>query len=480
MNKYKKLASNTIVLAVGQFGSKLLVVVLMRFYQSVLGQEGYGEIGTIIDTATLLISLATLSIGESVIRFGLDNAYDKSQVFSIGIKVTVLGSGFCYLIIPIIGGLVGILPENNVITLLNEYSVITAVYVMTGSMKSTCALFVRSKGNVRLYAVDGIFTTIMNILFNLLFLLVFKMGNMGYLLSVICADVCSVLFLTYMGRLTKYFILFGVNKRLRRAMLRFAIPMIPTTVMWWIINVSDTFFVSEMLGFTQSGIYKAAYRLPNMIALLSGIFSQAWNMSAIKEKNSRTVANFYTNVFSAFQSFVFVVGAGMLLLIKPVISLICDTPFHIAYIYTPFLVMAVVYSCFVTFMGSVYVVSKQSKRSMVTTAVGAAVNIGLNALLIPLIGIHGAAIATCVSYLAVFYIRVVDTKKFVYMNVHLHKLITNTISLLAMGFVILFCKNQIVFYSVLAVIFIFVVFVNYRACIKMVKLVLGKGKQRKG
>ncbi len=476
MNKYKKLASNTIVLAIGQFGSKLLVVVLMRFYQSVLGQEGYGEISTIIDTATLLISLATLSIGESVIRFGLDNAYDKSQVFSIGIKVTVLGSAFCYLIIPVIGGLSGVLPENNVITLLNEYSIITAVYVMTGGMKSTCALFVRSKGNVRLYAVDGIFTTIMNILFNLLFLLVFKMGNMGYLLSVVCADVCSVLFLTYMGRLSRYFILFGANKKLRRAMLRFAIPMIPTTVMWWIINVSDTFFVSEMLGFTQSGIYKAAYRLPNMIALLSGIFSQAWNMSAIKEKNSRTVANFYTNVFSAFQSFVFVVGAGMLLLIKPVISLICDTPFHIAYIYTPFLVMAVVYSCFVTFMGSVYVVSKQSKRSMVTTAVGAAANIGLNALLIPLIGIHGAAIATCVSYLAVFYIRVIDTKKFVYMNVHLHKLITNTISLLAMGFVILFCKNQMVFYSVLAAIFVFVVFVNYRACIKMVKLVLGKGK----
>lgn len=476
MNKYKKLASNTIVLAIGQFCSKLLVVVLMRFYQSVLGQEGYGEIGTIIDTATLLIALATLSIGESIIRFGLDKAYDKSQVFSIGIKVTVIGSACCFLIIPLIGSISGLLTENNVIKLLDQYSIITAVYVMTGSMKSTCALFVRSKGNVRLYAVDGIFTTVMNVLFNLLFLLVLKMGNTGYLLSVICADICSVLFLTYMGRLTRYFILFGVNRKLRRAMLKFAVPMVPTTVMWWIINVSDTFFVSEMLGFTQSGIYKAAYRLPNMIILLSGIFSQAWNMSAIGEKNSRTAANFYTNVFSAFQSFVCVAGAGMLLLIKPIISVLCDTPFHIAYIYTPFLVMAVVYSCFVTFMGSIYVVSKQSKRSMVTTAVGAMVNIGLNALLIPLIGIHGAAIATCVSYLTVFFIRVVDTKKFVYMNVHLHKLMTNTVSLLGMGFVILFCDNEIVFYSVLASIFLFVVMVNYRACIKMVKLVMGKRK----
>lgn len=476
MNRYKKLASNTIVLALGQFGSKLLVVVLMRFYQNMLGQEGYGEVGTIIDTATLLMAFATLSIGESIIRFGLDKAYNNSEVFSIGLKVTLTGTLTCFIIIPIIGWLTGVLPDNNVIKLLDEYSLITAVYVFTGGLKSTCALFVRSNGYVRLYAIDGIVTTIMNILFNLLFLVGFNMGNMGYLLSVICADICSVMFLTYMARLPRYFILFGCDRTVRREMLRFAIPMIPTTVMWWIINVSDTFFVSEMLGFAESGIYKAAYRLPNMIALLSGIFSQAWNMSAISEKNSRTIAKFYSDVFSAFQSFVFVVGSGMLLLIKPIISVICAEDFHIAYIYTPFLVLAVVYSCFATFMGSIYVASKQSKRSMVTTAVGAAVNIALNALLIPLIGNHGAAIATCVSFVSVFVIRAVDTRKIVFMNLRLRKLVTNTVCILIMGFTVIFVTNDIVFFSILSAVFLFMVLINFRACIKLVKQVMGKRK----
>ncbi len=474
MNKYKKLASNTIILAMGQFCSKLLVVVLMRFYQSQLGEVGYGEIGTIIDACTLLMAFANLSIGESVIRFGLDKAYDKSQVFSIGIKVTIIGTALCFVIIPLFGFISGVWTDNNIVKLLDEYSVIIAVYVMTGSIKSTCALFVRSKGNVTLYAVDGIFTTIMNILFNLLFLLCFHWGNMGYLMSVICADVCSILFLTYMGRLTRYFALFGVNRKLRNAMLKFAIPMVPTTVMWWIINVSDTFFVSGMLGFAQSGLYKAAYRLPNMIALLSGIFSQAWNMSAISEKNSRTIAKFYTNVFSSFQSFVFVVGAGMLLLIKPILSVICDTPFHIAYVYTPFLVLAVVYSCFSTFMGSIYVATKQSKRSMITTAVGAVANIALNSLLIPIIQIHGAAVATFVSFFSVFIIRFFDTKKYVFMKIRGRKLTINTVCLFGMGAVILFCKNSIAFYSILSVIFVFVVLLNVDSCIKMVKLIMGK------
>lgn len=476
MNKYKKLASNTIVLALGQFGSKLLVVLLMRFYQNMLGQEGYGEIGTIIDTATLLMAFATLSIGESIIRFGLDKAYNNSQVFSIGLKVTLTGTLTCFIIIPIIAWLSGVLPDNNVIQLLDEYSLITAVYVFTGGLKSTCALFVRSNGYVRLYAIDGIFTTVMNVLFNLLFLVGLNLGNMGYLLSVICADICSVLFLIYMARLPKYFILFGTDRDVRKAMIRFAIPMIPTTVMWWIINVSDNFFVSEMLGFAESGIYKAAYRLPNMIALLSGIFSQAWNMSAISEKNSRTIAKFYSDVFSAFQSFVFVVGAGMLLLIKPIISVICAEDFHIAYIYTPFLVLAVVYSCFATFMGSIYVASKQSTRSMVTTAVGAVVNIGLNALLIPFMKNHGAAVATCVSFFTVFVIRVVDTKKIVFMNIRLRKLVTNTICLLIMGFTVIFSKNDVIFFAILTAVFLFVVFINFRACIKLVKQVMGKKK----
>ena len=476
MNRYKTLASNTFILALGQFGSKLLVLFLMRFYQSMLGESGYGEINTIIDTATLLIAFATLSIGESIIRFGLDKAYNNAQVFSIGIKVTVAGTIACVVFVPALSLLSGWFPDNKVITLLDNYSWITVLYVMTGSMKSTCALFVRSNGNVRLYAIDGIFTTLMNILFNLLFLLGLQMGNVGYLLSVICADICSVIFLTYLGRLKKYFILFGVDKEIRRAMLRFALPMIPTTVMWWIINVSDTFFVSEWLGFDQSGIYKAAYRLPNMIAIISGIFSQAWNMSAIEEKNSRTIAKFYSDVFSAFQSVIFVIGAGMLLLIKPIISIICDEPFHIAYIYTPFLVMAVVYSCFGTFMGSIYVAAKQSKRSMVTATIGAALNITFNALLIPFMGNHGAAIATCISFFSVFAIRARDTRKTVYMNLKLPKLITNTVCLLIMGMVIIFVTNDIVFFSVLTVIFLFVVLVNYRACIKMAKQILGRGK----
>ena len=59
MDRYKRLASNTIILALGQFGSKFLVILMMRFYQNQLGQDGYGVVCNIVDAAVLLMAFAT-------------------------------------------------------------------------------------------------------------------------------------------------------------------------------------------------------------------------------------------------------------------------------------------------------------------------------------------------------------------------------------------------------------------------------------
>lgn len=475
MNRYKTLAANTAVLAIGQFAAKFLVIIMMGFYQSMLGTTGYGEINNIIDIAVLLMSFASLSIGEGIIRFGLDKSYRKDQVFSIGLRVTVIGLLVSLIFIPLVSLLSDLMPDVQVLALLKQYAWITMLYVITGCLKSSVALFVRSAGYVRLYAVDGIFTTIMNILFNLLLLWAFNLGNIGYLLSVILADVCSICFLWFMADLKRYFLFWGLDKRLTKGMLKFSIPMIPTSVMWWITNVSSSFFVSEMISFEASGIYKAAYKLPSMIALISGIFSQAWNMSAITEKNSRTIANFYTNVFNIFQSFIYVLGAGLLLVIRPAIAIICAPEFHVSYIYTPFLIMSVVFTCFSTFMGSVYLASKQSVRSMVTSAIGAGLNILLCFLLVPVLQIQGAALAGFIGFLVIFIVRALDSRRIVFMDMKLPKMITNILLLFAMGMIVMFVTNDFAYYITLSLLFVIVVILNFQAGIKAVKMILHKG-----
>lgn len=64
-------------------------------------------------------------------------------------------------------------------------------------------------------------------------------------------------------------------------------------------------------------------------------------------------------------------------------------------------------------MATSYTVHKDSFGYLFSGLFGAVFNIVLNFALIPLIGVYGAAIATCISYFFVFVFRLVHTKKYI-------------------------------------------------------------------
>ena len=68
-NKYKTLVSNTMLISLGTFGSKLLVFFMVRFYTSYLTPADYGTADLITQTANLLIPIASLDVAEGVFRF---------------------------------------------------------------------------------------------------------------------------------------------------------------------------------------------------------------------------------------------------------------------------------------------------------------------------------------------------------------------------------------------------------------------------
>lgn len=465
MNKYQKLANNTIVLAIGQFGSKLLVYVMLKFYTSCLGTDGFSDVTNIINASALLISVVTLSISEGVLRYGLDKANNGRHVFSIGINVAVVGLVLFAALVPLIG----------FIEFLAGFEWLIFTYVCTGSIKGICSIYVRARGHVKLFAVDGILTTIMNILFNLLLLGVFNMGVLGYVLSVSLADLCSIIFLCIKARLPQKYRPFGNDKMLRSAMIRYSIPLMPTTIMWWIINVSDTFMVSAIHGSSANGVYAFAYKFPNLASIVVGIFLQAWHMSAITERNSRTISNFYSNVFSMMQTILFIAVAGIMLIMRPMIMPFFGSEgFEYAYFYVPLLLGAVIFQCSSNFMGSIYEASNKTTHSFISSAIGAVMNILLNLLLLNTIGVVGAAIATIASYITVFIYRVIDTKKYLYMKINYKKTCVNILLLTGMGCCVMFMEYGLWQNVINCVIFIVVVALNFRSGIEAVKLFVNK------
>ncbi len=451
MNKYKTLISNTALISLGTIGSKLLVFFMVRFYTGYLTTAEFGTADIITQTCNLLLPIISLGISNGVFRFAIDSNHDKKSVFSSGLYTITLG-GLLFLIIA---------PLLAISQQMRSYLWLIIIYTMASCYHSLCAQFIRAKNKTAFFAVQGIVNTSLVIAFNILFLAVFDWGIIGYVLSVALADGLTALLIFFKEKLWREIILKPEKSTLKQ-MLSYSIPMIPATIFWWVTSVSDRYMVTWFLGEAENGIYAVSNKLPTVLTLISTVFMQAWQFSAISESENdkQEHIEFYSKVWSSFQSVMFLAGSAITALSVPLIKILTTESFYSAWKFVPMLSLAMIFSAFSNFMGSVYVVEKRSKNSFLTTMVGAGVNIILNFILIPKIGSQGAAIATFASYLAVFIIRIFDAKKYIPFKTHFVTVSINClIVLLQIGYMLFGLPFN---YPVQAVCFIALFVINFR------------------
>ena len=461
MNKYKKLASNTIVFAIGSFGSKILLLLLTRLYTGNINPGDNSTKELLELTANFLIPIITFSIADAVIRYGIDKNFDNRKVFTSACVSELCGIGVLLLLSP----LLQFLPytEGCVILLV--------IYCITSGFRQIASQFVRARGLVRLFAMDGILATLTLFLFNVTFIAGFHLGVTGFLISVILSDLLSGVFLWLVAGLHKFFRLRYLDRKMLRTMLRFSIPLIPSALLWLVTGFSDRLFIRYMsgpdglVGETAAGIYGVSTKIPNLISTISTIFFQAWNMSAIEENDSTDRSRFYHRVFDAYQSFLFIASAGLIVFVQVLSNILINSDIYpeyaTAYRYTPVLIAGVLMMCFNQFLSSVYSATQHTTHSFWTSLIAAVVNIVLNIILIRFWGIMGAAIATFVSYFICYCIRIVDARKYVPFPVNHAKFAANTALLFLLGIVVV--EEPPLWILILIGGFGFVVYYNFNA-----------------
>ncbi len=469
-SSYKKLFSNTVIFAVGSFSSKVLILLLVKVYTTYLSREELGINDVITQIANWLQPIVTMTISEAVIRFGLDKAFDKKKVFTLGNIVCLCGFAMLGIILPIVT-VTGIADKY-----LNGYSLLLYVYVVMSGLKLVYSTFVRALEKVKLFAVNGILTTLLTLVGTVMFMIGFRMGNTGYLLSIIVSDGLSVVFLTFSARLWRYLDFHKPDREVLSVMLRYSLPLIPAQILWLVINSSDSFMTTSYLGPAANGVMSASYKIPNLVATVYFMFGQAWNMSAIMEDDSDDRNEFYSNVFELNQCLLYIVSAGCLMIVRPLTKIWFGPEFQDSAFYSPLLIFSSVFSCFVTFLGSIYLTSRKTLRSLATSLVAGVTNIGLNILLLPRIGLYGPAISTLASYSLVFIIRAYDSRKIVPFDLKIHKIVTN-IALL--GLMVVFNVDDVLrgirlSWLLQPLLFLVVFLLNYNTLWKTVSRMLPK------
>lgn len=426
MNKYKKLAANTVIFAIGSIGSKVLSFFLTRLYSGSFkgGTEEFNIKGILEMFANFLIPIVTFSIQDAIIRYGLDKNYEQKAVFSNAVTVFKYG----------VAGFLVLSPLLALYKDIRPFVPLLAVYIIVSGFRQISTQFARARGFVKLYAADGMLCTFSLFVFNILFIKFGGMGVTGFMLSVICSDLLSGITVWIAAKHSGFYSKKFVDRELLEVMLRFSVPLIPTALLWIITGFSDQLFVRHIVSPSDAGIYNAATKIPNLISMVSSVFYMAWNMSAITENDSEGRSQFYTQIFEAYQAML-TVAAGFIILASTVLndmllSTAQDQRYMESNLYTPMLVVAVLLMCYNQFLSSIYTVSKETKRSFQTSLIAAVLNLVLNAVLIPAFHVYGAVVATFMSYFVCYLIRIVDTRRLIPFRVSHWRFAVNLAALL--------------------------------------------------
>jgi len=430
LEEYKKLIKNIGLLSISNFGSKILIFLLVPLYTNILSTYEYGSYDLVVTSINLLIPILTLEISSGVLRFALDKDVNGYNVFTVGLTVTIKG----------VLGLLAIIVVNNfinVIPAINDYYIFFILMYLSNALYQLCSNYARGIDEVKLVAFAGIIQTIFLVLFNIFLLVILELGISGFFLANIISLFISAFYLYIKLRLYKINIFECEVKLLRTSMINYSRPLVLNSISWWINNTADRYIVTWMCGIAANGIYSIAYKIPTIMNSLQSVFLQAWQISAVQEFDSNDKRSFYENVYQ-FYNFGNVIFCSLIIIFsKAIAHFMFSKDFYDAWIFVPFLLVAYIFGAMSGFIGGIFSAVKDTKIYSYSTIIGAIINIISNLLLINHIGILGAAVATMISYMVIWCIRILNAKKYINLRLNLIRDLLSYLMLLLQAMVML-------------------------------------------
>lgn len=325
-----------------------------------------------MQTGNVLIPIVSLGITNAILRFGLEKGSDEKGIFTTGLAVICAGEVLLALFYPLLRD----------VGLMGDYAALLMLYVFAANLHSLFGTMAQALGRVRIYAVSGIVCTVLLVAFNVLLLSVFHMGITGYILSNVIADALAAVFLFAVLRLWRCFRMASMNRGLIRNMFRYCLPLIPATVCSWIINISDRYFISYMLGADVSGLYAVANKISTIMLIISNIFTSAWQLSAMDGRPRAEKERFFSNVYSVYEAGALTGAAVLMAASRLIMRFLAAPDYFSAWHYAPVLTLG-------------------------------------NALLIPVWGAMGAAASTLASYAVILAARALHSRRLLKVRISL-------------------------------------------------------------
>lgn len=403
------LSKDTFFYGIGVVGKQLLIYLSLPFLTFYLTKDQFGIISVLTAFLTFIDTTSNAGLPSAIFRFynDVDGFGEKQKIlgtgFSLFLLLALITSSLCYIKAEFISRF---LFENN--AHIYEIKLISGILVI-GTAINFFTIILRLTNRTIAVSLQNIFQTAVQILFSLIFILVLRQEVQGYFTGQIIGALLGLLILLV---ICKNILKINFSKYWIATLLIYALPLIPETLSLWALKVIDRPIISYFLGLENVGIYELAYKVGSISLFVIAPFQLAWPQFAFSAMHK----DYAKPVIEKTLKYFFVVCLWSNLFViafrKDLVNFFAPLGYSGSADLVPLI-------CFATILWGIYpviniglMIKKKTWLVAIITTFSALMNIIFNIILLPRIGIIGAAISTFIAYLILVSISYLVSKKY--------------------------------------------------------------------
>ena len=372
-------------------------LITLPIFTRVFVPAEYGVIELITTIASLLSLFLILAMDSAATRsyFDASTKQHRREVISTGLWFLIVWNLLIVVIILFCSRWISSLAFRT-----SQYTDLLKIAFITIPLSILVAY---SQNTIRLhfspwkFTIISLLSGVLTVGLSILFVLKFEMGLWGYFVGILAGTAISLAPALYFIR-EEIALKFSLTKI--KEMFSYGAPLVPASLAYYIFSMSDRFFLAKFATLDDVGLYGIAMKVASIMLFFNTAFGLAWSpfifklYSESEEKMKEVVrraAKYVMIFFSLVAIFLTTFSREFLHIFTT------EQYFGAAIAIGPLCLGAVASaSTQVTVLGTS--LARKTKYIALFSWVAAMVNLGLNALLVPRLGILGASMANAVSY----------------------------------------------------------------------------------
>jgi O-antigen/teichoic acid export membrane protein len=398
--RLRQLVGQSAVYGLGGLVSRVLAVLLLPLYTAYLEPDDLGAVGVLIALNAVLVTILRGGVSSAFFRFWFDSAEPAR-------RRTVLRTSFWFTMAMATLGLVAgwalATPIADALSLEGEEWLVRAQFVALWAQmnyEQLTAVF-----RVEQRASRFLAASLANVTITIAATVVLVVGFDKEALGVIVGN--------FTGTLAVYLALLAyrreqlgleLDRGLLREMQRFGWPLVPSALALIAINFSDRVFIAHLSSLDEVGRYELGVRIASAMVLLLTAFRMAWPGFAYSIEDEDEARSTYAFVLTYLVALASWVALGLGLLAPWLVQILA--PANEAFwpgerVVAPLAFAAALFAGYIVVSIGIGR-ARRTGFNWVVTGTAAAVNLGLNAVLVPEYGMEGAAAAALVAFAVLF------------------------------------------------------------------------------